>query len=97
MATREEILAAVLEHDLIAIVRLNDGANLQAAAQAIHAGGIRVIEFTMNYAGRARCHRRVPGRAAGRNHRRGYGTERRASEGGDGSRCADYRVAGHEA
>lgn len=51
MATREEILTAVLEHGLIAIVRLNDAANLQPAARAIHAGGIRVIEFTLNSPG----------------------------------------------
>jgi 2-dehydro-3-deoxyphosphogluconate aldolase/(4S)-4-hydroxy-2-oxoglutarate aldolase len=51
MSSRTEILDAVLDAGLISIIRLNDAQALHAAAEAIHAGGIRVIEFTLNSPG----------------------------------------------
>lgn len=51
MTSRNEILNAVLDARLISIVRLSDAEALHDAAEAIYAGGVRVIEFTLNSPG----------------------------------------------
>ncbi len=51
MRTREQILEAVLDCGVIAIVRLQDGDRLLETAEAVYAGGIRAIEFTLNTPG----------------------------------------------
>lgn len=51
MRSREQIVEAVLDAGLIAIVRLDSADHLLKTAEAIHAGGIRVIEFTLNTPG----------------------------------------------
>lgn len=48
---REDIIERILETAVIAIVRLDDGSQLGAVAEAIQAGGIDVIEFTMTTPG----------------------------------------------
>ncbi len=45
--TKDEQLRFLLDHGLVAIVRLKEPAELVPIAQAIEAGGVRVIEFTM--------------------------------------------------
>jgi 2-dehydro-3-deoxyphosphogluconate aldolase/(4S)-4-hydroxy-2-oxoglutarate aldolase len=47
MASREQILERIERGGVIAIVRTKDSAQLVEIAEAIHAGGIDVIEFTM--------------------------------------------------
>jgi 2-dehydro-3-deoxyphosphogluconate aldolase/(4S)-4-hydroxy-2-oxoglutarate aldolase len=44
---KDEQLRFLLDHGLVAIVRLKEPAELVPIAQAIEAGGVRVIEFTM--------------------------------------------------
>ena len=51
MRTREQILDAVLDCGVIAIVRLADRERLLKTAEAIYEGGVRVIEFTLNTPG----------------------------------------------
>lgn len=51
MQSRDEILNAILDAGLIAIIRLKDAAALESAALAIHGGGVHVIEFTLNSPG----------------------------------------------
>ncbi len=51
MRTREQILEAVLDCGVIAIVRLKDGGRLRETAEAVYAGGVRTIEFTLNTPG----------------------------------------------
>lgn len=45
---KEEQLKFMLEHGLVAIVRIKEQGELIRIAEAIEAGGVRVIEFTMN-------------------------------------------------
>src|SRR5512139_1148397 len=45
---KEEQLKFMLDHGLIAIVRVKEPTELVRIAEAIEAGGVRVIEFTMN-------------------------------------------------
>ncbi len=45
---KEEQLEFMLEHGLVAIVRVKEPSELVRIAEAIEAGGVRVIEFTMN-------------------------------------------------
>ena len=45
---KEEQLKFMLDHGLVAIVRVKEPAELVRIAEAIEAGGVRVIEFTMN-------------------------------------------------
>lgn len=45
---KEEQLKFMLDHGLVAIVRVKEPAELVHIAEAIEAGGVRVIEFTMN-------------------------------------------------
>jgi len=49
--TRESLREAVCARGVIAIVRLHDASKLVPAAEALYAGGIRVIEFTLNSPG----------------------------------------------
>ncbi|MCH8204093.1 MAG: bifunctional 4-hydroxy-2-oxoglutarate aldolase/2-dehydro-3-deoxy-phosphogluconate aldolase [Candidatus Hydrogenedentes bacterium] len=51
MRSREKILEAVLDCGVIAIIRLQDGEHLCETAEAVYAGGIRAIEFTLNTPG----------------------------------------------
>ncbi len=51
MRTREQILETVVDGGVIAIIRLHDGVHLRETAEAVYAGGIRVIEFTLNTPG----------------------------------------------
>jgi len=44
---KDEQLRFLLEHGLVAIVRIKEPGDLVHVAQAIEAGGVRVIEFTM--------------------------------------------------
>jgi len=44
---KEEQLRFLLDHGLVAIIRLKEPTELVPIAQAIEAGGVRVIEFTM--------------------------------------------------
>ena len=44
---KDDQLRFMLDHGLVAIVRLKEPAELVPIAQAIEAGGVRVIEFTM--------------------------------------------------
>jgi 2-dehydro-3-deoxyphosphogluconate aldolase/(4S)-4-hydroxy-2-oxoglutarate aldolase len=45
---KEEQLKFMLDHGLVAIVRVKEPSELVRIAEAIEAGGVRVIEFTMN-------------------------------------------------
>lgn len=45
---KEEQLKFMLDHGLVAIVRVKEPTELVRIAEAIEAGGVRVIEFTMN-------------------------------------------------
>lgn len=45
---KEEQLRFLLDHGLVAIVRIKEPSELVKVAEAIEAGGVRVIEFTMN-------------------------------------------------
>ncbi len=47
MMNKEEQLSFLLEHGIVAIVRIKEPSELVRVAQAIEAGGVRVIEFTM--------------------------------------------------
>lgn len=51
MLPKEEALKAIFDVGIVAIVRLDSSSLLQAAAEAIQAGGIRAIEFTMTTPG----------------------------------------------
>ena len=51
MRTREDILTAVIESGLLSIIRLERGDRLKETAEAVYAGGVRVIEFTLNTPG----------------------------------------------
>jgi 2-dehydro-3-deoxyphosphogluconate aldolase / (4S)-4-hydroxy-2-oxoglutarate aldolase len=44
---KEEQLSFLLDHGIVAIVRIKEPAELVQVAEAIEAGGVRVIEFTM--------------------------------------------------
>lgn len=48
MKTRKQILDEILADGIVAIVRLKNGKPLPHVAEALHAGGISVMEFTMN-------------------------------------------------
>ncbi len=58
MRTREQILETVLDARIIAIIRLRDGNQLLRTADAVYAGGVRVIEFTLNTPGALEAIRR---------------------------------------
>jgi 2-dehydro-3-deoxyphosphogluconate aldolase/(4S)-4-hydroxy-2-oxoglutarate aldolase len=45
---KDEVLRRILDRRAIAIVRLSDGSHLMDVANAIKAGGLDIIEFTMN-------------------------------------------------
>jgi 2-dehydro-3-deoxyphosphogluconate aldolase/(4S)-4-hydroxy-2-oxoglutarate aldolase len=47
MLAKEEAMQAILEGGVVAIVRLDSAVQLVSVAEAIHAGGVRAIEFTM--------------------------------------------------
>ena len=47
MLPRDEALKSIIDIGIVAIVRLNSSAQLIKTAEAIQAGGIRAIEFTM--------------------------------------------------
>jgi 2-dehydro-3-deoxyphosphogluconate aldolase/(4S)-4-hydroxy-2-oxoglutarate aldolase len=47
MMNKDDQLRFMLDHGLVAIVRLKEPTELVPIAQAIEAGGVRVIEFTM--------------------------------------------------
>ncbi len=51
MLPREDALKAILDVGIIAVVRLDSCSQLVTVAQAIKAGGIRAIEFTMTTPG----------------------------------------------
>lgn len=51
MRTRFEIQKAIIENGVVAIVRLNDSSKLSKVAEAIMAGGLNIIEFTMTTPG----------------------------------------------
>ena len=51
MRTRFEIQKTIIESGVVAIVRLEDSSQLSKVADAITAGGINVIEFTMTTPG----------------------------------------------
>ncbi|MFP6583162.1 MAG: bifunctional 4-hydroxy-2-oxoglutarate aldolase/2-dehydro-3-deoxy-phosphogluconate aldolase [Candidatus Hydrogenedentota bacterium] len=48
MRTRKQILDEMLADGIVAIVRLRSGKPLPKVAEALHAGGLNVMEFTMN-------------------------------------------------
>jgi 2-dehydro-3-deoxyphosphogluconate aldolase/(4S)-4-hydroxy-2-oxoglutarate aldolase len=51
MLPREDALKAILDVGVVAIVRLDSSSQLVTVAQAVKAGGIRAIEFTMTTPG----------------------------------------------
>ncbi len=51
MRTRQQILNTILDAGVVAIVRLNDSSALSQVGDAIVAGGLNVIEFTMTTPG----------------------------------------------
>ncbi len=51
MLPREEAISAILEIGVVAVIRLDSATQLLAAAEAIRAGGIQAIEFTMTTPG----------------------------------------------
>ena len=51
MLPKEDALKAIFDVGIVAIVRLDDSSQLHATAEAIQAGGIRAIEFTMTTPG----------------------------------------------
>lgn len=51
MQTRKEILDRMLDEGVVAIVRQTSGEHLLETARAIAAGGVKVIEFTLNTPG----------------------------------------------
>jgi 2-dehydro-3-deoxyphosphogluconate aldolase/(4S)-4-hydroxy-2-oxoglutarate aldolase len=51
MKSHFEILKKILEEKIVAIVRLDSGEQLMRVAEALHAGGISVIEFTCSTPG----------------------------------------------
>ena len=51
MRTREQILQAVLDGGIISIIRLQSPDRLTRTAEAVYAGGITTIEFTLNTPG----------------------------------------------
>jgi 2-dehydro-3-deoxyphosphogluconate aldolase / (4S)-4-hydroxy-2-oxoglutarate aldolase len=51
LKTRKQILGEILNDGIVAIVRLKEGKNLLKVAEALHAGGLNIIEFTMNTPG----------------------------------------------
>jgi len=51
MKSHFEILKKILDEKIVAIVRLDSGEQLVKVAQALHAGGISVIEFTCSTPG----------------------------------------------
>ncbi len=51
MKSHFEILKKILDEKIVAIVRLDSGEQLVRVAQALHAGGISVIEFTCSTPG----------------------------------------------
>ncbi len=69
MRTREDILTTVIESGLISIIRLEHGDMLRETVEAIYAGGIRVIEFTLNSPGALEairsCRETMPGAVIG--------------------------------
>ncbi|PCJ51195.1 MAG: 2-dehydro-3-deoxyphosphogluconate aldolase [Candidatus Hydrogenedentota bacterium] len=48
MQTRKEIRDQILDCGVVAIVRLSDGDQLREVAEAIYAGGVTAMEFTLN-------------------------------------------------
>lgn len=51
MMDRQAVVACLLARRLIAIVRVPDAAQLLPVAEALHAGGVEVIEFTLTTPG----------------------------------------------
>lgn len=51
MKSKDDVLGRILDSRVIAIVRLDDGSHLIDVAKAIKAGGLDIIEFTMNTPG----------------------------------------------
>jgi len=51
MKSKDDVLDRILDSRVIAIVRLDDGSHLIDVAKAIKAGGLDIIEFTMNTPG----------------------------------------------
>ena len=47
MLPREEALKAIIDVGIVAIIRLDSSSHFQATAEALQAGGIRAMEFTM--------------------------------------------------
>ncbi len=45
--TRDEALAFLLEHKVVAVVRMADAARLARVVAAVEQGGIRAVEITM--------------------------------------------------
>ena len=67
-------LAHILEHKVVAIVRGADPGDLVRIAQALHAGGVRMMEVTLNSPGALASIEEVAGamagqHAGGRRHR----------------------------
>jgi 2-dehydro-3-deoxyphosphogluconate aldolase/(4S)-4-hydroxy-2-oxoglutarate aldolase len=49
--TRDEALAFLLEHKVVAVVRMTDPEKLRRAVDAVAAGGVRAVEITMTVPG----------------------------------------------
>lgn len=49
--TRDEALAFLLEHKVVAVVRMTDPEKLRRAVEAVAAGGVRAVEITMTVPG----------------------------------------------
>ena len=54
MLTKQDILQTIVDCGVVAIVRLNDSSQLARVGEAIQAGGLNVIEFTMTTPGALR-------------------------------------------
>ena len=51
MPTKQEIIQTIVDCGIVAIVRLSESSQLDRVGQAIQAGGVNVIEFTMTTPG----------------------------------------------
>lgn len=60
---RDEALAFLLEHKVVAVVRMTDPEKLRRAVEAVAAGGVRAVEITMTVPGAVEIIRDLSGRA----------------------------------
>ena len=61
-----DALSHILHHKIVAIVRGADPKSLRRIAEALHAGGVRTLEITLNSPGALRSIEEIAGAMAGR-------------------------------